>query len=56
MSDELKPCPFCGGRAEITYCEEDCCGAKPFSVECECGAMMIVYEKSIAKWNTRHDK
>lgn len=21
MSERLKPCPFCGGKAELTYCK-----------------------------------
>jgi Lar family restriction alleviation protein len=26
MTEELKPCPFCGGEAEIEKIEEDCFG------------------------------
>ena len=50
---ELKPCPFCGGRASVNYC----CGE--FAVECvdcECGTK---YDPSregvIAAWNRRVD-
>ena len=53
MTDKLKPCPFCGGEAEITYCDEGCCGAKPYEVYCDCGAHISAYEKSIKAWNTR---
>ena len=24
IKDELKPCPFCGGKATIVCCDEDC--------------------------------
>ena len=30
MSDELKPCPFCGGKAIIIYWD----GSKTYSVGC----------------------
>lgn len=47
MSDNLKPCPFCGGKAAFVY----------DSVECSvCGARMSgIFNKSeaIGLWNTR---
>lgn len=39
--NELKPCPFCGGEAELVRgCQtEDGIGAKPFYIRCiKCGA------------------
>ena len=48
---ELKPCPFCGGEAEITYvCGEyavmckSCKGSSDFNTNTS---------KSISRWNTR---
>lgn len=41
MKKELKPCPFCGGEAELVKgCQtEDGIGAKPFYIRCiKCGA------------------
>lgn len=36
MSERLKKCR-CGGKAEILFCEEECCGAKPRWIYCtEC--------------------
>lgn len=53
MSDELKPCPFCGGEAK---CEiQD--GEMFYFVECvDCGNATCgwVYEsRAIEKWNAR---
>tara|TARA_Y100000310_G_scaffold341165_1_gene439427 strand:+ start:98 stop:280 length:183 start_codon:yes stop_codon:yes gene_type:complete len=58
MSIKLKPCPFCGGEAEIQYCEEGCCGALPRSIECECGCYLGLEafpteESAIQAWNRR---
>lgn len=62
MSEELKPCPFCGGEAEVV--QFDFC----FSVECTvcdtkigdclCNDSGWVYpfnseQKAIKAWNTR---
>ena len=56
MSNKLKPCPFCGGDAEITKWHEG------YFVECKeqrCGGTIGAYkteEKAIEAWNTRVEK
>lgn len=51
MTDELKPCPFCGGKAEFENDNEE------WFVFCEkCGSMTVLFEtKPEAKeaWNAR---
>ena len=60
METELKPCPFCGGRAELheegNYCLVKCtqCGAETGIVR-----MSLKYcanEKVIEAWNRRAKK
>ena len=56
MSD-LKPCPFCGGEAELKRVERTILGTEYFSVicttcHCQTAGNQDV-EKSIAVWNTR---
>lgn len=56
MSDELKPCPFCGGRANIYENKIDF--APKWSVGCgDCPANLDVCEDEKADaarcWNTR---
>lgn len=67
MSDELKPCPFCGGEAELLpYCGDGnrCMGMTYAHVRCKkCHAMTETkqrvfdydHEKSdaIEAWNSR---
>lgn len=56
MSEELKPCPFCGGEATRTTmrrfkyvsCENSDC-----SMVVEAGAFFSREEDAIAAWNTR---
>lgn len=52
--DKLKPCPFCGGRAETNYAEFD---YNFFGVSCQiCGAYVYDYtseDAAIEKWNRR---
>lgn len=56
MSEELKPCPFCGGEAEITKWHEG------YFVECReqsCGGTIGAYkteEETIEAWNTRAER
>lgn len=59
MSNELKPCPFCGGEAKTFYCEE----SGTFDVQCQqCGAIPFIGSRTsekktmadvIAAWNAR---
>jgi hypothetical protein len=56
---KLKPCPFCNGKPKITFCEEECCGAKPRWVRCKCGFFLFATcdteEEAIKIWNTRYE-
>ncbi len=56
---ELKPCPFCGGEAELCQSQDD---GKYYSVFCKtdrCGANVgedfyMEPDELIKQWNTRH--
>lgn len=60
MSEELKPCPFCGGEAEIVDAEE--CGPQAYVVTCN-GCMTssrVIFALMddatfdlVSAWNTR---
>lgn len=62
MSDELKPCPFCGGEAKAFYCEE----SGTLDVQCQqCGAIPFIGSRTserktmadvIAAWNARAER
>lgn len=62
MSEELKPCPFCGGEAEIVDAEE--CGPQAYVVTCN-GCMTssrVIFALMddvtfdlVSAWNTRAD-
>lgn len=55
---ELKPCPFCGGKARIMLEEEDRPDDSFHNVYCTgCGVQFWVKSKSqaIAAWNRRSD-
>ena len=57
MSEELKPCPFCGGEAKFGT-NKSCCG-KTVRIDCtnpECGACVTAFSSKLyaAKaWNRR---
>ena len=66
MSEKLKPCPFCGGEAELAYGGKGSFIAEGISfVRCkECGAVGQKFEvsrkyssdeKAIDAWNRRID-
>lgn len=59
MTDELKPCPFCGGEAKIerydsslTYvkCANSKCPVDPCTMSCRSR------EQAIKIWNTRFNE
>ena len=59
ISNELKPCPFCGGEAEIIYCEDSCCHSQMRYIRCpnlDCNAEVWQDKDSIKAWNNRQDK
>lgn len=59
MSEPLKSCPFCGGKAEY----KTCCSVQPYIphwVKCvECGAEWPIRgtkKKAIEAWNRRDNR
>ena len=62
MSEELKPCPFCGGDAELSHVLASV-GRNYFAVECadKRGCRVVVSSRAateaeaIAAWNTRSE-
>ena len=65
MSDDLKPCPFCGGTKSI-ICRTDYDGGDAYAVSCrysDCHGHIFTLghgyfstkEQAIAAWNTRAD-
>ena len=56
MNDELKPCPFCGGEADLNNVSVKLGEQWLWSIECvECGVFIDREEKDyvIKAWNTR---
>ena len=55
MSDEMKTCPFCGGRAErrsyatgnVVGCFNSNCPINPEAGDCQ------THERALTLWNTR---
>lgn len=68
MSEQLKPCPFCGGKAEL--CAGAHMGRSAIFIQCQkCGAQTKYYidfqmmngltptqKKAIEAWNRRADQ
>lgn len=59
--DLLLPCPICGEKSQIIYCDEHCCGAEPRMVQCNSGSCELLVwvngntdEAAIKQWNTRY--
>ena len=60
MSEDLKPCPFCGGNAKRYYRADDSGWENTDWVGCTdgCGASTACYETkalAVTVWNTRID-
>jgi len=62
--DELKPCPFCGGKAEWIYRDwnpdteegDDGCGwVKCMNPECSVEIFDCLIEDAVERWNKRHE-
>ena len=45
--EELKPCPFCGGKAELTKCEYGDNTGHAFVLCRGCGSMTKKFNKSL---------
>lgn len=58
METELKPCPFCGGEADIGKYGEDV-GITFYFICCTCGAELdrhtVTEKAAIEAWNRRAD-
>lgn len=40
MSEELKPCPFCGGEAELKDLTSNWYGFNGYEIKCDCGCRL----------------
>lgn len=57
MSEELKPCPFCGGEARLVHCMNAPC--RVVCEECGCGTRWFACdgrEHAIDEWNRRAER
>lgn len=53
MTDELKPCPFCGGKARVKCSiKEDLWGVACYKCEC-CTKVFFSEEEAVEAWNRR---
>ena len=55
MKTDLKPCPFCGNKAEIDFFESECTWYIGCT-NCTCEIQDLSEEKAISAWNNRHDE
>ncbi len=55
MTDELKPCPFCGWKAEIKGPDGDTGGMWEISCPNTCRALVVAERRdwAVRRWNTR---
>ena len=55
MSDELKPCPLCGGKAELVYIDRHYreCFVKCLKCKVEQGHVYRSKQSAITAWNRR---
>jgi len=59
MREDLEPCPFCGGPADVKWCQPVWIEEWIWAVECltyDCGVFhgeSQTREEAIAAWNTR---
>lgn len=57
MDEELKPCPFCGGKAETVYAYYDYNSWGIHCVDCgayiQCDPKKDTKEEAIKAWNNR---
>ena len=65
MSGELKPCPFCGGEADVHYFAHDDseCTVMCSNPNCRasvsarsCGSMTTAYNRARKLWNRRSER
>ena len=61
MSEELKPCPFCGATNELKKCRFFDMVGRVYSIECEkCNDTRVMSSVSMdaakIKWNTRPEE
>ena len=52
---ELKPCPFCGGKAEIIGGISERSSAQVRCTQCSCSTSYCHINMAIDKWNRRAD-
>ena len=57
MSEELKPCPFCGGVAEVWQIDERSTGHEVACADIRCNVKSVAWgmtrAEAIAAWNRR---
>ncbi len=53
MTEELKPCPFCGGNASMRLYYKGLYGVRCDSCDSRVGQVFKTREDAIAAWNRR---